>query len=165
LGSFGAPEAAPLQKYGFSNAEDALVRGGDPEHVGIEEKEEDQADGHEVHVDAEHYAGVVEVPAALHAADGVQGAGHGDEGGQDEQWSGTAVREVREEKRGCQAEKDEEIAAEEGAVTRVEDGVFQMGDVALEVFSAVVWREQTKAQYGGASTTQRTMRLSVLRSG
>ena len=48
--------------------------GGDPEHVGVEEKEEDQADGHEIHIDAEDHAGVVEVPAALNAADSFGGS-------------------------------------------------------------------------------------------
>ena len=72
----------------------ALVGRGHPEHVGVEEKEEDEADGHEVHVDAEDHAAMVEVPAALHAADGVQCAEDGDQRGEDEQRSGSVVREV-----------------------------------------------------------------------
>jgi len=72
----------------------SLVGGGHPKHVGVEQKEEDQADGHEVHVDAEDNATVVEVPAALHAADGVHCAENGDQRGQHDQRCGMVVREV-----------------------------------------------------------------------
>ena len=51
-----------------------LSGGGDPGHVGVDEKEEDQAEGKEVHVDAEDDSAVIEGPAALHAADGVGSA-------------------------------------------------------------------------------------------
>jgi selenophosphate synthetase-related protein len=88
-----------------------LVGGGNPKHVGVEQKEEDQADGHEVHVDAEDDAAVVEVPATLHAADGVQGARYGDEGRKDDQRSGVVVREVREEQRRGQTKKNKNAAA------------------------------------------------------
>jgi hypothetical protein len=98
---------------------------GHPEHVGVEQKKENQADGHEVHVNAEEDAAVVEVPAALHAADGIKRAENGDQCGQDNQRRGMVVREVREQKRCCDAEKNESAAAKEGTVSRVEDVVFQ----------------------------------------
>ena len=85
--------------------------GGNPEHVGVEQKEEDETEGHEVHVDAEEDAAVVEVPAALHAADGVQRARYSDEGRKDDQRSGVVVGEVREEKGRCQAKKNKDVAA------------------------------------------------------
>ena len=88
-----------------------LVGGGHPEHVGVEQEEKDQTDGHEVHVEAENYAAVVEAPATLHAADGVQCAQDGDQRGQDQQRSGAVVREVRERKRDCKTYKNEGAAA------------------------------------------------------
>src|SRR5260370_11656912 len=71
-----------------------LGAGGEPGHVGIEEEEDDHADGHDVHVDAEDDSGVVVAPAGLHAADGVGGAEGGDQGGEDEQEVGAVVGEV-----------------------------------------------------------------------
>jgi hypothetical protein len=62
--------------------------------VGIEEQEEDHAERHQVHVDEEENATMIEAPAALHATDGVGGAEDGDEGGNDEDWSGEDVGEV-----------------------------------------------------------------------
>ncbi len=58
-----------------------LLRRGDPEGVGVEEEEEDHAEGHEIHVDEEEDAAVVEAPAPLHATNGVRSAGGGGEGG------------------------------------------------------------------------------------
>jgi hypothetical protein len=88
-----------------------LVRGGDPAGVGIEEEKEDHAEGHEIHVDEEEDATVVEAPASLHATDGVRGAGHSDEGGEDEERSGVVVREVGEVDSCSETDEDEETAA------------------------------------------------------
>ena len=63
----------------------ALLRGDHPVGVGVEEEEEDHAESHQVHVDEEEDSAVVEVPAALHAADGVGGAGDGAEGGENDE--------------------------------------------------------------------------------
>ena len=87
------------------------MRGGYPAGVGVEEEEEDHAEGHEVHVDAEDDASVIEAPAALHATDGVGGAGDGEEDGKDEEGSGAVVGEVGEEERDGEAEEYEETAA------------------------------------------------------
>ena len=57
---------------------DGLARRGDPVGVGVEEEEEDHAEGHEVHVDEQEDAAVIEAPASLHATDRVGGAGDGD---------------------------------------------------------------------------------------
>ena len=88
-----------------------LVGGGDPEGVGIEEEEEDHAEGHEIHVDEKEDAAVVEAPAPLHATDGVRGAGGGGEGGKDEKGSGVDLREAGEGD-GCeQTDQDKQNAA------------------------------------------------------
>jgi hypothetical protein len=87
------------------------VGGGHPQHVGVEEKEEDQTNGHEVHIDEEENAAVIEAPPALHTAEGVECAENGDQCWQDEQGRATVVREVRERERDCDAEKNEESAA------------------------------------------------------
>jgi hypothetical protein len=103
------------------------LRRSDPAGVGVEEEEEDHAEGHEVHVDAEDDAGVIEAPAALHATDGVGGASDGEEDGKDEEGSGVVVREVGEEKRDAQAEEYQETAAKKRVDTRIEEGMFHVG--------------------------------------
>jgi hypothetical protein len=62
--------------------------------VGIEEEEENHAECHEVHVDEKEDAAVVKAPSALHAADGVSGAGDGGEGREDEEKSGADLGET-----------------------------------------------------------------------
>jgi hypothetical protein len=104
----------------------ALLRGGDPAGVGVEEEEENHAEGHEVHVDAEEDASVVEAPAGLHAADGVDGAGDGGQGGEDEQRRGAVVGEVGEQEGYAKTGEDENIPAYQGSMTRVEDGMFHV---------------------------------------
>src|ERR1700749_2737754 len=72
-----------------------LLRRCDPAGVWVEEEEENHAESHEVHVDAEDDASVVEAPATLHATDCVGGACQGGEDRKNEQWSGAVVRKVR----------------------------------------------------------------------
>jgi hypothetical protein len=96
------------------------VCGGDPEGVGVEEEEEDHAEGHEVHVDEEEDATVVEAPSTLHAADGVGSAGGGGEGGKDKDGSAVDLGEAGEED-GCeQTGQDKQNAAEKGTLARIE---------------------------------------------
>jgi hypothetical protein len=98
----------------------ALLRGGDPEGVGVEEEEENHAEGHEVHVDEKEDATVVEAPAPLHATDGVRSTGGGCDGGEDEERSGVDLGEVGEED-GCgETGQDKEAAAKEGSLARIE---------------------------------------------
>jgi hypothetical protein len=104
----------------------ALLRGGDPAGVGVEEEEENHAEGHEVHVDAEEDACVVKAPTGLHAADGVDGAGDGGQGGEDEQGRGAVVGEVGEQESDAKTHKDENIPAYQGSMTRIEDGMFHV---------------------------------------
>jgi hypothetical protein len=97
-----------------------LLRGGDPEGVGVEEKEENHAENHEVHVDEEEDAAMVEAPAPLHATDGVRCAGGSDESGEDQERCGVDLGEVGEED-GCgQTGQDKEAAANEGSIARIE---------------------------------------------
>jgi hypothetical protein len=98
--------------------------GCDPAGVGVEEEEENHAKGHEVHVDAKDDAGVIEAPAALHAADGVGCAGDGDEGGEDEEGGGVVVGEVGEEKSCAETEENQEAAAQKRVGMRIEEGMF-----------------------------------------
>jgi hypothetical protein len=97
------------------------VCGGDPEGVGIEEKEDDHAEGHEVHVDEEEDAAVIEAPAALHTANRVGGASGGGEGGEDKDGSAVDLGEAGEED-GCeQTGEDKQNAAEERTLARIEN--------------------------------------------
>ncbi len=62
--------------------------------VRVEEQEENHAEGHEVHIDEQKDATVVEAPTALHAADGVCRAEDCDQSGENEKWGGLVAREV-----------------------------------------------------------------------
>jgi hypothetical protein len=100
---------------------DRLPAGGDPAGVRIEKEEEDHAEGHEVHVDEEKDAAVVEAPARPHAAESVDGAGGRGESGQGEEGCGTVVGEVREKKSDAEAKENECASTEQGGVTRIEE--------------------------------------------
>jgi len=97
-----------------------LARGGDPEGVGVEEEEENHAEGHEIHVDEKEDATVIEAPAPLHASDGVRGAGGGCEGGEDQDRGAVDLREAGEEDCCEEAGQDKEDAAWEGSLARIE---------------------------------------------
>jgi hypothetical protein len=97
--------------------------GCDPAGVRVEEEEEDHAEGHEVHVDAEDDAGVIEAPTALHATDGVGCAGDGEECGEDEEGGAVVVGEVGEAKSDGETEENEEAAAQKGMGMRIEEGM------------------------------------------
>jgi hypothetical protein len=97
-----------------------LLRRDDPESVRIEEEEEDHAEGHEIHVDEKEDAAMVEAPAPPHAANGVDGAGDGDERGEDEEQSGATIREAGDCQSGGETEKDKDAAAYQGTRTRIE---------------------------------------------
>jgi hypothetical protein len=82
LNSLGGQSAYTFMSIALDNfGLRTLLRGGDPKGVGVEEEEKDHAEGHEIHVDQEEDAAVIEAPASLHAANGVGGAGGGGEGG------------------------------------------------------------------------------------
>jgi hypothetical protein len=100
--------------------------------IGIEEKEEDDAEGHEVHVDAEEDTAVVEAPTRLHATNCVDGAGDGGQGREDEQWGGTVVGEVRQQESYTKTGQNEDGAAYQGSMMRIEDGMFHEVGLALK---------------------------------
>lgn len=79
--------------------------------VGVEEEEENYAESHEVHVDQEEDAPVVEAPTPLHAANCVRGADDCNEGGNDEECGGVVAGEVGEEYGHAETDKYEETSA------------------------------------------------------
>ena len=89
--------------------------------VRIEEKKDDHADGHEIHVDEENDAGVVETPAALEAAGGVGDAEDGEDHGEDEQRRGVVVGEVGEQYGDGERPKDKQASANEGMTAEMEE--------------------------------------------
>jgi hypothetical protein len=64
--------------------------------IGEEQKEEDEADSKHIHKEAEYDASVIEAPARLHAADGIEGAEEGEHRGDDEQQGGASVGKAGE---------------------------------------------------------------------
>ena len=64
---------------------------------------------------------MVEVPAPLHATYCVHEAADGGDGGKDEKRIGAVAGEAGEEKRDGEAGEDEDVAADEGTTTRVEE--------------------------------------------
>ncbi len=96
---------------------------GNPMGVGVKEEEENYAESHEVHVDAEDDAGVVEAPAGLRAADRVDGAGDRGQGGDCQQHGGMVVREVGERQGNAEADEYENTSSENGWNARVEERV------------------------------------------
>ena len=93
--------------------------------VGVEQQEEDHAEGHEVHVDEKQDAAVVEAPAALHATDGIGGAGNGSQQRKSDQRIWPDVRKVSEKYRDTKTGQDEHKTTRQGTLTRIEDVVFQ----------------------------------------
>jgi hypothetical protein len=89
--------------------------------IRIEEEEEDHAEGHKVHVDAEDDAGVVEAPAALDAADGIHGAEDGDQSGKKDEEVGTAVGESGEEDGGKEREEYKQVGAKKRVTVEIEE--------------------------------------------
>jgi hypothetical protein len=109
-----------------------LGGGGEPGHVGVEEEEDDHADGHDVHVNAEDDSGVVVAPAGLHAADGVEGAEGGDQSGEDEEEVGAVVGEVGEEKGGGEGEQDQRAGADQRVTAQIEEILADGREVVLD---------------------------------
>ena len=94
----------------------ASVDGSDGRKVGIEKGEDDERDGHQVHVEAEQDAAVVEAPTWADAAGGVDGAENGCDCGQQQPERGAVVGEVREPEREQDAGEDQQVPAGERAL-------------------------------------------------
>jgi hypothetical protein len=89
--------------------------------VRVEKEEEHHAEGHEIHVNAEDDTCVVEAPAALDAANGVQGPKDGEEGGKKDEEVGTAVGESGEEDGRKEREEDEQIGTKKRVTAEIEE--------------------------------------------
>jgi hypothetical protein len=89
--------------------------------IGIKQEEENHAQGHEIHVNQQEYATVIEAPAPLHATNRVDGAGKSDKTGQNEQGIWMDNGEAGDQKREAQAQKNQQNATEEGPLARVEN--------------------------------------------
>ncbi len=102
--------------------------------IRVNEEEEDHAERHQVHIDAEDDSGMVVVPPAAHAAHGIGGADYGKRGGDEEQQGSAIVREVGEQDRGKEAGEHQKVAAGQRALAQVEDGWKRGGhDVGFAV--------------------------------
>lgn len=64
---------------------------------------------------------MVKAPAPLHAADGVDGSGNGDERRQNQKRIGVDNGEAGDQKRKAQAQKNQQNATGEGPLARVEN--------------------------------------------
>jgi hypothetical protein len=121
----------------------------DPAGVGIEEEKENQAEGHEIHVDAEDDAGVIEAPTTLHATDCVGCAGDGKQGGEDEERGGAVVGKVGEKKSDGETGENQDVAAQERVGTRIEEGMFHTV-TASRISAQLVWCQFAGGRITGA---------------
>ncbi|GGG74558.1 hypothetical protein GCM10011585_16560 [Edaphobacter dinghuensis] len=120
-----------------------LVLACEPQHVGVEQKEEDKADGEEVHVETEQHSGLEEVPPlAAHATEGVGAADDGDAGGNDEEWVCAVVGESGEEIGYAEAYKYERVTSKERTVMRIENsGYHAVAEEKLQARIGHAWMD------------------------
>jgi hypothetical protein len=102
-----------------------------------EEKEQDQGDDEQIHVEAEENASVVEAPTALHAACGVDGTGDDAKCGQKLPQGGAQVRGVSEQDRNAQTDEDEDVGPNQRMSTRVEEVIHKAISLVL---CGIGWR-------------------------
>lgn len=109
---------------------------GEPEHVGIEKKKEDEADGEEIHVEAEENSGMEEVPLRTsHAAEGIEAADGCDDCREDEKEVCPVVGESGEQIGHPEAEKHKYVASQQGPPLRIEDAGYH----ALPIAKDRIW--------------------------
>jgi hypothetical protein len=132
------------------------LRRGDPAGVGVEEEEEKQAEGHEIHVDAEDDAGVIEAPTTLHATDCVGCACDGKQGGEDEERGGAVVGEVGEKKSDSETGENQEVSAQKRVGTRIEEGMFH-ANTTSRISAQLVW-----CQFVGERSCAQSLRSTNL---
>jgi hypothetical protein len=99
-----------------------LLHFSDPDNIGIDKEEEHQRDGHQVHVEAQQDAAVVEAPASLHAAHGVGHAQQAAKCGQQQQRGRTQMRGTRNQRRDQQAGEHNDVASSQRTGARIEQG-------------------------------------------
>ena len=93
----------------------------DPVGVGIEPKKEDQGESHDVHVEKQHDAAVVEAPAKAEAAQRVICAPKRGERYEDHGPFGMDLREARDKKRYSKAAKNQCGPSNERAAAKIEN--------------------------------------------
>ena len=97
-----------------------LLAGSDPAGIGIQKKEEDHAERHQIHVDEEKHAAVVEAPARSHTAECVHCTDRRSESWKRKERCGSVMGEVREKKSNPEADENECASTDQGGVTRIE---------------------------------------------
>jgi hypothetical protein len=120
--------------------------------IGVEQQEEDHGDGHDVHVEQEDDAAVVEAPLEPKAAHSVEGAGDGDDGGYGEPWVRMCVGKSRQKKGKHEAAQHEQGAAEQGFLAKVEEARLMDTDWKRggdDYFSLVLCGQAGVAAFGG----------------
>lgn len=91
-----------------------------PERIGIEKEEKHNTQSHQIHVDHQEYASVIEAPAGPHTSKVIDRSGNSDEDGQDKQRGGMVIRKIGEQDRDAKAEENQERAPKKRTATRVE---------------------------------------------
>jgi hypothetical protein len=127
------------------------LRGGHPEGIGVEEKEEDHAESHEVHVDEEQDTAMIEAPSTLHAADGVDGSSEGDEGWYDEKGIGADGGKARDQEREAKAENYQQNAARKRSAARIEKARRHAIPLKFTDYSMLLEFLATAGDYWGAA--------------
>jgi hypothetical protein len=114
---------------------------GEPEHVGVEEEKEDEADGEEVHVETEKDADVEEIPAGVaDTPEGVGAADDCDDCWNNEERGGAVIGEAGEEIRYTEADEDKGAPSQYGRSMRIEDAGSHAWSIHLRIGQAgIVW--------------------------
>lgn len=93
---------------------------GKPEGVWIQQKEQNHAESHQVHVDQEEYAAVIKTPAGSHAAKVIDDSCDRGKDRKDDKRIGPVVRKVREPDGDSETDQNQQGSAKQGALTRIE---------------------------------------------
>lgn len=105
----------------------------EPEHVGIEEEEDDHEDSQQIHVEHEQDSRMIEVPTRM--ADTAVSVGAADErnqGGDKNQYRRLRIGKAGEEIRGRKTSEDEDAAAQGRRSSRIENAESHaVGEVAV----------------------------------
>ena len=94
--------------------------GHDPVKGGVEQEENDHRKDHQVHIDEKQDTAVVPAPDAAHAANVIDQAGGGREGGKYEERRFAVFWKVGEEEGSAECGEDENRAAKQGTEAQIE---------------------------------------------
>ena len=109
----------------------------DPAGIGVEQEEENHAEGHQVHVDEQDDSAVVPAPTRAHAAEVIKRTGDCNECEDRDPWARPIVGKIGEQDRSGQAEKDQKPSSQEGSVARIEEAIDHAASDSLEGFRPV----------------------------